>query len=43
VTVRDLGTLTEGVDAMYSVFYWSVVALLAAWIFLVVFAVVKGF
>jgi hypothetical protein len=31
------------VGAMYSILYWTVLALLAAWIFFVVFVVVKGF
>jgi thiosulfate reductase cytochrome b subunit len=29
-------------DTMYSVLFWSAVALLAAWIFFVVFEMVKG-
>jgi len=28
---------------MYSILYWTVLALLAAWIFFVVFVVVEGF
>jgi hypothetical protein len=32
-----------GVDVMYSVLYWSVVALLVAWIFFAIFEIVKGF
>jgi len=28
---------------MYSVLYWTVVALLAAWIFFVVFEIIRGF